>query len=65
MKVTINGKVNPEALKVSLNEQKQKCKAIDEFCKENKMSQLFYKDSELEYEYEKSNVKLKVETRHG
>lgn len=65
MKVTINGKVNPETLKVSLNEQKQKCKAIEEFCKENKIGQLFYKDNELEYEYEKQHSKAKVETRNG
>lgn len=68
MKVTINGKVNKEVLKSILDEQKEKTKVIDEFVKANKLTNVYYKDAELEYEtsYSKPAVKSKkveVETR--
>lgn len=65
MKVTINGKVNKEVLNTILEEQKEKTKQIETFCKTNKITKLIYKDQELEYEYEfKKLVKTKeVESR--
>ena len=51
MKVTINGKVK-EVLNTILEEQKEKTKQIETFCKTNKITNLIYKDQELEYEYE-------------
>ena len=64
MKVTINGNVSKDALKFILNNQKEKIKIIDEYCKENKFFNFSYKDSELDYEFEKSNNK-KVEVRRN
>ena len=52
MKVTINGKVSKEVLQTILNEQKDKTKIIDAFVKDNKVSNIYYKDAELEYETE-------------
>lgn len=52
MKVTINGKVSKEVLQTILNEQKDKTKIIDAFAKDNKVSNIYYKDAELEYETE-------------
>ena len=62
MKVTVNGTISKDALKVILETQKEKTKIIDEFCKENKLTQFSYKDSELEYSLEKP-IKAKVEVR--
>ncbi|MFH0766771.1 MAG: hypothetical protein ABH890_07670 [Bacillota bacterium] len=62
MKVTVNGTISKDALKVILETQKEKTKIIDEFCKENKLTQFSYKDSELEYTHEKP-IKPKVEVR--
>jgi hypothetical protein len=62
MKVTVNGTISKDALKVILETQKEKTKIIDEFCKENKFTQFSYKDSELEYSLEKP-IKAKVEVR--
>jgi len=53
MKITVNGKISEEAIKVVLNTQKEKVKIIDDFCKQEKLETLVYKDSELEYEYSK------------
>lgn len=63
MKVTINGTISKEALKVILETQKTKVRIIDEFCKENRISSFHYKDSELEYLVEGKNLKPKVEVR--
>jgi len=60
MKVTINGTVTKEALKTILQNQKEKIKVIDEYCKENKFYNFSYKDSEIEYEFGKPK---KVEVR--
>ena len=38
MKVTVNGTISKEALKVILETQKVKTQIIDEFCKENKIT---------------------------
>jgi hypothetical protein len=62
MKVTINGSVRKDALKSILESQSEKIKTIEEFCKEQKISQFYYKDSELEYEFNKTS-KQKVEVR--
>lgn len=62
MKVTVNGTISKDALKVILETQKEKTKIIDEFCKENKLTQFSYKDSELEYTHDKF-IKAKVEVR--
>jgi hypothetical protein len=66
MKITVNGKISEDALKVILETQKQKSIIIDGYCKKEKLDSLFYKDSELEYEYQKQpTVKSKkVEVRH-
>ena len=50
MKITVNGKISEEALKVILETQKKKSIIIDDYCKKEKLESLFYKDSELEYE---------------
>ena len=68
MKITVNGKISKEALKVILESQKAKTIIIDDYCKKEKLESLFYKDSELEYEYQKQEKQLapkpkKVETR--
>jgi len=52
MKITVNGKISEEALKVILETQKMKSIIIDDYCKKEKLHSLFYKDSELEYEYQ-------------
>jgi len=70
MKITINGKINKNALKSILDTQKEKKIIIAEFCKKEKLKSFLYKDSELEYEY-KEEPKIpkpktkKVETRDG
>jgi hypothetical protein len=65
MKITVNGKISEDALKVILETQKQKTIIIDEYCKKEKLESLFYKDSELEYEYQKQVITKpkKVEVR--
>ena len=65
MKITVNGKISEDALKVILDTQKKKTIIIDEYCKKEKLKALFYKDSELEYEYQKqvTQKSKKVETR--
>ena len=63
MKVTINGTISKEALKVILETQKTKSQIIDEFCKENKITSFHYKDSELEYIVEGKQTKPKIEVR--
>lgn len=63
MKVTVNGTISKEALKVILETQKAKTQIIDEFCKENKITNFQYKDSELEYFIESRPTKPKVEVR--
>ena len=63
MKVTVNGTISKEALKVILETQKVKTQIIDEFCKENKITSLHYKDSELEYIVEGKPNKPKIEVR--
>jgi len=52
MKITVNGKISEEALKVILETQNKKSIIIDDYCKKEKLESLFYKDSELEYEYQ-------------
>ena len=66
MKITVNGKISEDALKVVLETQKQKSIIIDDYCKKEKLETLFYKDSELEYEYQKQPIvkSKKVEVRH-
>lgn len=63
MKVTVNGTISKEALKVILETQKTKSQIIDEFCKENKIASFHYKDSELEYIVEGKAGKPKIEVR--
>ncbi len=65
MKITVNGKISEDALKVILETQKKKTIIIDDYCKKEKLESLFYKDSELEYEYQKQVITKpkKVETR--
>ncbi len=68
MKITINGKISEDALKVILDTQKKKTIIIDDYCNKEKLESLFYKDSELEYEYQKQEKQAtpkpkKVETR--
>ena len=63
MKVTVNGTISKEALKVILDTQKNKTQIIDEFCKENKITSFHYKDSELEYIVEGKLSKPKIEVR--
>lgn len=67
MKITVNGKISEEALKVILETQKAKTIIIDDYCKKEKLESLFYKDAELEYEYQKQvTVKpKKVEVRNN
>ena len=65
MKITVNGKISEDALKIILETQKQKQIIIDEYCKKEKLESLLYKDSELEYEYQKQAITKpkKVEVR--
>ena len=68
MKITVNGKISEDALKVVLETQKLKTIIIDDYCKKEKLETLFYKDSELEYEYQKTDKQIapkpkKVEVR--
>jgi hypothetical protein len=63
MKVAVNGTISKEALKVILETQKAKTLIIDEFCRENKITNFQYKDSELEYQVDPKTQKTKVEVR--
>ena len=63
MKITINANITPETIESYLTKQKQKTDKIKAFCTSNKIEELFYKDSELEYEYKQDIQKPKVETR--
>ena len=63
MKVTVNGTISKEALKVILDTQKAKSIIIDEFCNENKITAFQYKDSELEYQVDSKTIKPKIEVR--
>ena len=65
MKITVNGKISEDALKIILDTQKKKTIIIDDYCKKEKLESLFYKDSELEYEYQKQPTPKpkKVEVR--
>lgn len=60
MKITLNANITPETITGFLEKQKDKTKKIEEFCTKNKISELSYKDSELEFEYKQN---IKVETR--
>ena len=51
MRITINGALDSNATKLTLSKQLEKIKVIDDFCKVNKIKELIYKDSELEYNY--------------
>ena len=53
MKITINGALDANATKNALQKQISKIKAIEEFCTNNKIKELYYKDAELEYNYKK------------
>lgn len=63
MKITINGTISKEALKTILQTQKEKVEVIDTFCKENHLTQFYYKDSEMEYAIESKPSKPKIEVR--
>lgn len=67
MKITINGNITPETINTYLDKQNQKKEKIIQFCKDNKINDLQYKDSELEFEYKQetsfAKPKPKVETR--
>lgn len=68
MKITLNADIKPEVIDTYLIKQKEKITKIEKFCKDNKITDLQYKDSELEYEFKQdtfSNPKPKVETRGG
>lgn len=68
MKITLNGNIAPSIINAILDKQKEKMDKIDKFCKDNKINELSYRDSELEYEYISDSKKTsdngkKVETR--
>ncbi len=63
MKVTINGKVSKDVLNTILNEQNEKTKIIDTYCKANKIHNFMYQDSELTYEYKLIPKVKEVEKR--
>lgn len=70
MKITLNGKIAASVVGSMLTEQENKKQNIINFCKSNKIDDLVYKDSELEFEYHNdkkqfTNPKPKVETRGG
>lgn len=60
MKITLNANITPEIITGYLDKQKDKTEKIKDFCIKNKIDELFYKDSELEFEYKQT---IKVETR--
>lgn len=72
MKIMFNGKIGSTMVQNLLREQQNKKEKIVEFCKANKITELQYKDSELEFEYhfvednkkiEKQSASTKAETR--
>ncbi len=68
MKITLNGNITSEVINNILSKQKDKMDKINKFCRDNKIEELSYKDSELEFEYIADNNKTsdsgkKVETR--
>lgn len=67
MKITLNANITPETVTSFLVKQQNKVEKIKEFCIKNKIPDLQYKDSELEFEYKQekqfTNPKPKVETR--
>lgn len=68
MRITLNADIKPEVIDIYLKKQKDKISKIEKFCNDNKIKELQYKDSELEYEFKQttfSNPKPKVETRGG
>lgn len=60
MKITLNANITPDTITGFLEKQNKKTEKIKEFCVKNKINELSYKDSELEFEYEQTT---KVETR--
>lgn len=67
MKITINANITPNTINSYLEKQKEKVDKVKEFCEKNKITELQYKDSELEYEYKQefAKPKPKIETRGG
>lgn len=70
MKITFNGKIDAKVVDKMLTDQEAKKQNIINFCLKNKINEMHYKDSELEFEYKKEekqfvNPKPKVETRGG
>lgn len=69
MRITLNANITPETINSFLEKQKLKTEKIKDFCNKNKIDELQYKDSELEFEFVKTkdftNPKPKVETRGG
>lgn len=69
MKITINANITPDTIDSYLDKQNKKKAKIIKFCTDNKITELQYKDSELEFEYKSekqfTNPKPKVETRGG
>ena len=68
MKILINGDVKPDTIESVLNKQKEKMSKINKFCKDNKIQELHYKDSEMEYDFVEvskmvESSKPKVEAR--
>lgn len=57
MKITLNANITPDTITGFLEKQKNKTKKIEEFCIKNKINEMSYKDSELEYEYTSDNKK--------
>jgi len=72
MKITFNGKITAGIIDTMLDEQEKKKQKIIAFCKNNKVQELQYKDSELEFDYKfkeevetRPQASKKVETRGG
>lgn len=59
MKITFNGKITTDIIDKMLQNQAEKKARIIKFCQDQKIPELQYKDSELEFTYTQS----KVETR--
>lgn len=69
MKITLNANITPDTITGFLEKQQKKTEKIKDFCAKNKINEMQYKDSELEFEYKQektfANPKPKVETRGG
>jgi len=66
MKITVNGKISEDALKIILDTQKKKTIIIDDYCKKEKLRVTFLlKTQSLNNEYQKQAKPKpkKVETR--